>query len=260
MIAADGIEFGYGQSPVLRGASLTAPAGELLSLLGPNGAGKSTLLKILAGLLEPAAGRVQCAGRDPRTMPRQKLARTLSYLPQDYRLAFPFTVRDVVLMGRYPHRRRGLLDLEGDDDERAADEAMRQCEVLDLASRRFDTLSGGERRRALLAQAFCQRADVLLLDEPTAALDPAHGIALFRALAAACRDRRQTALVVTHDVNLAARFSDRLLLLDGGRVTAEGEPAEVLASEATERAFGVSMHVGTLPGSRATFAVPAESA
>jgi iron complex transport system ATP-binding protein len=256
MIAAEGIEFGYGEHPVLSGASLTARAGELVCLIGPNGAGKSTLLKILAGLLEPAAGRVECHGRDPRATPRAALARVLSYLPQDYRLAFPFTVRDVVMMGRYPHRRRGILDLEGDDDLRAADEAMRICGVLELASRRFDTLSGGERRRALLAQAFCQQAEILLLDEPTAALDPAHGISLFRALAAACARGGQSALVVTHDVNLAARYADRLLLLDDGRITADGAPAEVLASEASERAFQLAMHIGRLPGSGRVFAVP----
>jgi iron complex transport system ATP-binding protein len=257
MIAAEGIDFGYGEHPVLRGASLTAGAGELVCLIGPNGAGKSTLLKILAGLLEPTAGGVHIHGRDPRQTPRGELARVLSYLPQDYRLAFPFTVRDVVMMGRYPHRRRGILDLEGEDDARAADEAMRTCEVLELAHRRFDTLSGGERRRALLAQAFCQRAELLLLDEPTAALDPAHAISLLRALAHACANGGHCALVVTHDVNLAARYADRLMLLDGGRITADGPPADVLASEATERAFQIAMHVGRLPGSGGVFAVPA---
>lgn len=260
MIAAEGIEFGYGDAPVLRGASLAAEAGDLLCLVGPNGAGKSTLLKILGGLLTPRAGRIRCFGDDPGSAPRGELAKRLAFLPQEYRLAFPFTVRDVVLMGRYPHRRRGLLQLEGDEDARAAEDAMAQCEVLSLADRRFDTLSGGERRRALLAQALCQRADALLLDEPTAALDPAHAIALFRALLSARRDRGQTALVVTHDLNLAARFSDRVLLLHEGRVTADGEPAEVLASAATARAFGAAIHVGRLPGSGEPFAVPGEDA
>ncbi len=260
MLAAQGIEFGYGAGRVLRGASLVAERGELVCLVGPNGAGKSTLLKILGGLLAPAAGTVRFRGGDPRATPRAELAKRLAYLPQDFQLAFPFSVRDVVLMGRYPHRRRGLLQLEGRDDLEAAEAAMRQCEVLELADRRFDTLSGGERRRALLAQAFCQRAELLLLDEPTAALDPAHAIALFRALLTARASAEQAALVVTHDLNLAARFSDRLLLLDEGHVAAEGEPADVLASEATARAFRTPLYVGELPEDGAPFAVPAGDA
>jgi iron complex transport system ATP-binding protein len=123
---------------------------------------------------------------------------------------------------------------------------MRRCDVEGLAGRRFDALSGGERRRALLAQAFCQAADLILLDEPTAALDPAHALAVFRILEEEKAARGAAALIVTHDLNLAGRFADRLVLLDGGRVAAEGPPAAVLAAEATARAFAVTLHVGAL--------------
>jgi len=159
-----------------------------------------------------------------------------------------------VLMGRYPHARFGL---ERDEDVAAADAAMRRCDVQALADRRFDELSGGEQRRVLLAQAFCQGAELILLDEPTASLDPAHALALFGALAAE-RDRRgATALVVTHDLNLAARAADRLVLLHRGQVLADGKPVEVLSSRAATEAFAVPMHVGALPGG-APFAVPGE--
>jgi iron complex transport system ATP-binding protein len=193
------------------------------------------------------------AGADPATAPRRLLARRLAYLPQEYTLAFPFTVAEVVLMGRYPHR--GPFALENDEDARLADEAMRRCDVVDLASRRFDALSGGERRRTLLAQAFCQAADLLLLDEPTASLDPAHAAAVFRILAEERTARGATAVIVTHDLNLAARLADRVILLDAGRVAADGPPGEILASPEASRVFGLPLHVGRLPSGE-RFVVP----
>src|SRR5690606_17155966 len=155
----------------------------------------------------------------------------------------------------YAHGRRGLLGLSSADDQRAADDAMERCDVLRFAARRFDTLSGGEQRRVLLAQAFCQRAELILLDEPTAALDPVHAIELFAALAAE-RERGITAIAVTHELNLAVRFADRVVLVDGAGVAADGPPAEVLASPATARAFSLPMHVGTLPDGKTPFVVP----
>jgi iron complex transport system ATP-binding protein len=211
----------------------------------------------MAGLLAPGRGDVRCFGRDPRTTARRALARRLAYVPQSYSLAFPFTVSEVVLMGRYAHRGPGLLGLERDDDVAAAHAAMQRCDILGLADRRFDAISGGEQRRALLAQAFCQRAEVILLDEPTASLDPAHAIALFTALARERDQRGAAAVVVTHDLNLAARFGDRLLLLDGAHLIADGPPAEILASDEAARAFAVALHVGRLPGTDTPFVVPA---
>jgi iron complex transport system ATP-binding protein len=190
---------------------------------------------------------------DPRRAERRALARQLAYLPQEYSVVFPFTVAEVVLMGRYAHR-RGLA-LESADDLAAARAAMQRCDVLSLADRRFDELSGGERRRALLAQAFCQAASIVLLDEPTASLDPAHAVAVFQILVEE-KARGAAALLVTHDLHLAARFADRLLVLDGGRLVAAGAPLTALASEAAARAFGVPLHVGRLPDGR-SFVVPA---
>lgn len=253
----DRVAFGYGPENTLTALSVAIEPAALTCVVGANGAGKSTLLKLMAGLLAPRQGTVRCFGRDPRRGKRRQLARRLSYLPQQYVLAFPFTVAEVVLMGRYALRGPGLLGLERGDDLDAATAAMERCQVAHLADRRFDTVSGGEQRRALLAQAFCQRAEVILLDEPTAALDPAHAIAVFEALVSE-RDRRGAcAIAVTHDLNLAARFADRVLLLDGARLSADGPPAEVLASPAAAEAFSVAMHVGTLPGSQTRFVVPA---
>jgi len=251
-----GFAYAAGAPPVLDGIDLEIGAGQLVCLLGPNGAGKTTLLRLVGGLVAPMRGELRVLGCDPAREPRRRLARRLSYTPQSYRLAFPYRVGEVVLMGRYAHQGASPFGLESEADLAAAADAMERCDVLELAGRRFDELSGGEQRRVLLAQAFCQGAQLLLLDEPTASLDPAHALALFAALAAE-RDRRgATALIVTHDVNLAARTADRVLLLSRGRIAADGPPVDVLRSPATAEAFEVPMHVGTLPGSGAPFAVP----
>jgi iron complex transport system ATP-binding protein len=246
VIALGQVGFSYAPEapPVLDAIDLDIGAGQLVCLVGPNGAGKTTLLRLCGGLIAPTRGQLRVLGCDPAREPRRSLARRLSYTPQLYRLVFPYRVSEVVLMGRYAHRGASPFALESDDDLAAAAAAMERCDVLDLAGRRFDELSGGEQRRVLLAQAFCQGAELLLLDEPTASLDPAHALALF------------TALVVTHDLNLAARMSDRLILLAAGRIAADGPPVDVLRSPATAEAFAVEMHVGALPGSGAPFAVP----
>lgn len=256
LIELEDVGFSYGTAAVLRDVSLRVGAGELVCVIGANGAGKSTLLRIIGGLLAPASGSVRCFGDDPRSAPRQKLAQRLSYLPQIYQLAFPFTVSEVVLMGRYAHRSRGLLGLERQEDVDIAERAMARCDIGRLAGRRFDEISGGEQRRTLLAQAFCQKTEVVLLDEPTASLDPAHAIAVFEALRAERAERNATSIVVTHDLNLAARYGDRIVLIHGERIVADGSPGDVLRSADAATAFGVQLHVDTLPDSEALFVVP----
>jgi len=254
VIDCEQVDFDYGGRPVLRQVTLAVGRGELVAIVGPNGAGKTTLVRVLAGLLRPARGRVRVDGGDPATGRRRDVARRLAYVPQVYEIAFPFTVAEVVLMGRYPHH--GGIALEDAADLAAARAAMERCDVRELESRRFDAISGGEQRRALLAQAFCQGADAIVLDEPTAALDPAHARAVMAALRAECAERRAAAIAVTHDLNLAARWADRVVVIDRGRVVADGAPLAVLASPAAAAAFGLALHVGTLPGG-AGFVVPA---
>ncbi len=256
MLQLDDVGFAYGETPVLDRVRLAVGRGELVCIVGPNGAGKSTLIRLMAGLLAPDAGTVSLFGADPATAPRAQLARRMAYVPQEYRLTFPFSLRDVVLMGRYPHRRRGLLDVESAADLDIAREAMVRCDVADLADRRFDELSGGERRRALLAQAFCQEAELVLLDEPTASLDPAHAIAVLESVRAEIERREAAAVVVTHDLNLASRFADRLVVVHDRGIAADGPPQDVLAAPAAAAAFDVELHVGTLPGTATPFVVP----
>jgi iron complex transport system ATP-binding protein len=180
------------------------------------------------------------------------IARELAYLPQAYELAFPFIVEEVVLLGRYANQRG--LGLPSEADLTAARAAMQACDVAHLAQRRFDELSGGEARRVILAQAVCQGAKCLLLDEPTAGLDPAHARAVFEMLRAQC-DAGSAAVICTHDLDLALRYGHTMWLVADGHLAARGTPADVLASAATRAAFAVEIHVGELPSGR-RFAVP----
>ncbi|HEU4613463.1 MAG TPA: ABC transporter ATP-binding protein [Kofleriaceae bacterium] len=246
------VDVALGGRTVVHGVSAGVDRGDLVVIVGPNGAGKSTLLRAMAGLVDTAGGSVRCMGHDPSRVARRVLARELAYLPQQYELAFPFLVEEVVLLGRYA-RQRGF-GLPSDDDLAAAHAAMRACDVEALATRRFDELSGGEARRVILAQAICQGAKCLLLDEPTAGLDPAHARAVFEMLRTHC-DGGAAGVVVTHDLDLALRYGGTMWLVADGRIAARGAPADVLASAATRAAFELAIHVGDLPdGTR--FAVP----
>ena len=247
------VDVELGGRTVLRGVSAAVSAGELVVVVGPNGAGKSTLVRALAGLLTPSRGSVRAFGRDPARGDRRLVARDVAYLPQLYDLAFPFIVEEVVLLGRYSQQ--SGFGLASEEDLAAARAAMKACDVEALAARRFDELSGGEARRVILAQALCQGARCLLLDEPTTGLDPAHARNVFELLRAQC-DAGAAAVVVTHDLDLALRHGGTMWLIADGCIAARGTPADVLASAATRAAFSLEIHVGTLPGG-APFAVPA---
>jgi len=255
----EGLAYRYPESarPALLDLSLAIPAGTTTAVLGPNGSGKSTLLRLLLGVLHPTAGSVDFRGRPLSRWGREALSREVGVVPQGEEAAFPMTVRELVGMGRYPHL--GAWRRESEADRDAVDEAMRRCDVHDLAARPVPTLSGGERQRARLARALAQEAATLALDEPTAALDVAHEMAIFELLRALGRGGR-TVLLVTHNLNLAARYADRLVLLDRGRLAAEGAPGEVLTRETVERVYGwpvrIVPHAGPGPDAGAPQVVP----
>jgi len=246
------VSVALGARDVVSNVSVEVNEGELVVIVGPNGAGKTTLLRAIAGLVRPRTGSVRVMGHDPMQSVRKTIARDLAYLPQQYEMAFPFAVEEVVLLGRFA-RQHGL-GLASDSDLEAAHTAMKACGVDDLATRRFDELSGGEARRVIIAQALCQGAKCLLLDEPTAGLDPAHARTVFEVLRAQCDDGA-SAVMVTHDLDLALRYGGTMWLVADGRLAARGAPADVLAAAATQKAFGVAIHVGELPGG-GRFAVP----
>jgi iron complex transport system ATP-binding protein len=242
-----GVSFRYADAPTLAvdAVSLDVPAGACTAVLGPNGSGKSTLLRLLLGTLAPAAGEVELDGRPVARWGRPEIARAVGVVPQAEEAAFPMSVRELVAMGRYPHL--GPWRREGDADRRAVERAMLRCDVLELAQRPVSTLSGGEWQRARVARALAQEPAALALDEPTAALDVSHEMAIFELL----RELGQagtTVLLVTHNLNLAARYADRLVLLDRGRVASAGAPAEVLTRETVERVYGWPVRIGRHEG------------
>lgn len=237
MIAATGLVVARGGIPVLDGISLLLEGGSLTALAGPNGAGKSTLLAVLAGLVEPEAGQVTLAGTPLWSLTRAERARRIAWLEQGAHAAWGLTVREVVALGRLPH---------GDRGEREVERAIAACGLGHLAGRRVDRLSGGEARRAMLARVLATGAAVLLLDEPAADLDPAQGFALMRLLRAEAEAGR-VVVVVLHDLSLASRFADRIVLLSAGRIEADGPARSVMTPEAAGRVFGVRIGTDATP-------------
>ena len=208
-LTAHGITAGYGGEPVLRGVSLALKQGELVGLIGPNGCGKSTLLRCLSRRLRVTAGAVRLDGRDILEWSHREVARRLAVVPQQEPALFEFTVRDLVLMGRYPHLERWKSETER--DYRIVTEAIADANIAHLANRPVTQLSGGEHRRVLLARALAQQTPLLLLDEPTAHLDVTHQAELLTLVRRQTQTRRQGALAALHDLNQAAEFCDRLI-------------------------------------------------
>jgi iron complex transport system ATP-binding protein len=252
-IEARELSAGYGRRAVVQEIDLSVAPGELVGLIGPNGSGKSTLLRAISGVLPSMKGHVALSGCPLTSLSAREKARLLSFVPQTEPALFDFTVREVVLMGRYAHR-SGLRG-EGAQDHDEAARAMATADVLHLAERPITALSGGEHRRVLLARALAQNAPIMLLDEPTAHLDVTHEtevLALLRRLA----DETEAAIVIAlHDINLAADHCDRLVLLSGGRIVADGTPETVMTTELLSRAYGGNLVVTKSPASGRPFLV-----
>lgn len=213
-------------------------SGEVLGVLGPNGSGKSTLLKLLARLLWADQGRISLWGEDISVRSQKEIARSVALVPQETQQQFPFTISEMVLMGRFPHHGGlGGFRWETDDDVAIAHEAMCEMDVSNLGSRLITDVSGGERQRAIIARALTQQPRVLLLDEPTAFLDLHHQLDIARILRRLNRERGLTVVLVSHDLNLASQYCDRLLLLQQARLVHVGTPTEVIRQEILESVY-----------------------
>ena len=222
---------------LLEGVNLRADRGEFIGLIGPNGSGKTTLLKTIAGVLRRQHGKVNLNGRDLADMSQAEIARTLAMVPQALPYTYGFTAMELVLMGRYP--RMGHFEGEGPKDRKASEEAMGITDTTAFAQRTLNTLSGGERQRVILARALAQEPSILLLDEPTANLDILHQLKTLD-LVRRLTNKGLTAIAAIHDLQLAGRYCDRLLLLHRGQVIAQGTPGEVLTADNIEQVFGVA--------------------
>jgi len=226
---------------VVRDVSLDVASGARLGILGPNGSGKTTLLKLLAGVLAPTSGSVALDGVALSQIGRRDVARRIAMVPQNTHPAFDYTVLELALMGRYPHL--GAFEVESHADISIAREALAATGTEAFATRLFSTLSGGEQQRVVIASALAQQAELLLLDEPTASLDPGYQLEIAELLRALHRQRGIGLVLSTHDLNLAASVCDTLVLLHDGAVVAAGATADVLTPEAVAALYGIHADV-----------------
>jgi len=239
------ISLRYRDKTVLSDISFAVAAGEFFVIIGPNGAGKTSLLKIISGLQQTLQGTVTIKEKKISTYPRRSISRILAVVPQQIEVGFPFTVAETVIMGRTPHL--GILGMEGKKDLAIAEEAMQFTEVSHLAERKLFQLSGGELQRVIIARAICQQPEIILLDEPTTALDPAHQLKIMDLMEKFRRQNNTTIIMVSHDLNLASMYGDRLLLLKDGKVVKTGNPETVLDRTLLEESYGCRMYVDESP-------------
>lgn len=241
LLRANGLEVSIDGTRILRGVTVSLHAGELVGLIGPNGAGKTTLMKALGGLIEPTGGEVRLLGEPLGSLPRRQVARLVAHVPQSTLTDFAFTVREIVLMGRSPHL--GRFEIEQNDDREIAAQAMARMHVDHLADRLVTTLSGGERQRVFIARALAQQPQALLLDEPTANLDVKHQLDVLELAADLARQENLGVIAAIHDLNLAAHYCNRLVLVEDGQVLADAAPEDVLTPQNLAEAFEVQAQV-----------------
>lgn len=244
MLEVRDIHFSYSE-PLLKGVSFDVHQGELLAVVGPNGAGKSTLLKIILGMLRPASGSVMLEGASVAKMPRRKLAQFIGYVPQSADVLFPLTAMEYVLQGRFAQGR--ILGFESDEDVEEARRAMELTDSTEFACRFVSELSGGEKQRVMLARALASRPRLLALDEPVANLDIAHQLKMFDLARQLISTGEMGAIVVTHELNLAAEFSTRVLMLKSGEVRAIGSPREVMDEKTINDVFDADVLIDKNP-------------
>jgi len=241
MIELDDVSLGYNHKAVLHDVSMKAGPGQILGLVGPNGSGKSTLIKGMTGVIDLFSGHIFIDGRDITTIKREQLARLVATVPQSPALPGAFTAFEVVLMGRTPHL--GLLRYEGGKDLTIAWQAMGATHTQSFAERRVSEISGGERQRLVIARALTQQPKAMLLDEPTANLDINHQVEILNLVKNLCLEQSLTVVIAIHDLNLAAQYCDWMVMLNGGKVYAEGTPLDILTAPNIKRVYGADVCV-----------------
>jgi iron complex transport system ATP-binding protein len=235
----------FGEALVLKNISFQVPQRDFFIIIGPNGSGKTTLMKVISGILKPQNGELKILNRPIDQYHRKALAKTIAFVPQMTFADFPFTVTEIVLMGRSPYL--GILGLEQENDLEVANQAITFTGLENLAHRKLDQLSGGEQQRVFIARAICQEPDIILLDEPTASLDLAYQVRIMDLMEKLKTEKGITVVMVSHDVNLAAMYADHLMLLHKGQVVCQGLPDEVLTYKTLEETYGCTLLVDESP-------------
>jgi iron complex transport system ATP-binding protein len=254
IISLQDVTFAYRDTPVLHHIHLSVKRGEVIGIIGPNGVGKSTLLKILAALYEADEGRYQLFGRELKSYKRKEIARRIGYVPQGIELSFAFSVGQVVAMGRFPYLQGiSAIDQQG---QAKVEQALQLMDLKGLEHRLFPSLSGGEKQRVLIASVLAQDTDVFLLDEPTAALDLKHQISILKLLRRLSKQQQKAVVLVTHEVNLASQFCDRLILLNEGKIVKDGRPDEVLQFNLIRAVYGVDVYIDINPFTNSIYILP----
>ncbi|MCW4384891.1 ABC transporter ATP-binding protein [Salinibacterium sp. SYSU T00001] len=253
-LQAEALSLAYDSRSVIEDLDIAIPAGEITVIVGSNACGKSTLLRGLARILTPGSGRVTLDGRDIRSYSGRDFARIVGILPQSPTAPEGITVADLVARGRYPHQ--GWFGRHTSEDDRVTAEALAATDCTELADRPVEALSGGQRQRAWIAMALAQDPDILLLDEPTTFLDVTHQLEVLDLLMGLNRERGTTVVMVLHDLNLAARYADHIVVMSRGSIVASGGPREVITPEIVSAAFGLDARVVDDPVCGAPMVVP----
>jgi len=245
MIRFEKVFFRYQENPVLKDLTFTIADGEFVGIIGPNGAGKSTMLKLINRLLIPEKGKIALQNKPLKSYSHKELARWIGYVPQDFSTTFNYTALEIVLMGRYPYQK--ALAFDSAEDIQMALQAMEITDCDHLRSREIHTLSGGEKQLVILASALAQQPRILLLDEPTSALDIKHQIHFYQILHKLRNEQKITILTVTHEVNLAAQFCERIIILKNGMIVADGPTANVIQPEILQHIYDIPLQVISHP-------------
>lgn len=240
-IEVKNLKFGYRESLVLKGLSFNIKKGEFVSIIGPNGSGKSTLLKTLNNLYKPNSGDILIEGKNVEDYSKRDLAKIVGFVPQDTTIDYEFTVEDIIMMGRHPYK--GRFQKEDKIDYKIVNDVMEMTNTLKFKDSLITEISGGERQRVIIAKALAQNPSIILLDEPTSHLDINHQIELLNLLRTLNKEKGTTIILVIHDINLAARFSDDIILLNEGEIIGIGNPEDVITAKNIEKAYNLDVAI-----------------
>jgi iron complex transport system ATP-binding protein len=255
-LQVNNLEFGYKDDLVIKDISFNVKKGKFISIIGPNGSGKSTLLKTLNNLYRPSKGQILLEGRDINSFKKREIAQKIALVPQDTNIDYDFTVEDIVMMGRHPYKNR--FEKENDNDYKIINQALEMTNTLGLKKRLITEISGGERQRVIIAKALAQEPSMIFLDEPTSNLDINHQMDILNLLKTFNEEQETTVVLVIHDINLAARYSDEIILLDKGRILGKGSPEEVITVKNIEQAYNMKVAIEKNKYTGTTYLTPIE--